>query len=425
MRGPGAVLFLSLPFVVASCRAGYEQWSPRADEAPGGAAGSGFGGEPPVGTGGGQTGGGPSGGFGGEMGTGGELGTGGEPPVIPEDWWEPDFRTRIELSVESQGLTAPLTDFPVLVTLAGGSFEPDKAGSGGAALRFVAADHETELSYEVEQFELAGQAQIWVKVPLIAPSDTPTRFFLYYDNADAAPGENAAAVWSAGYLAVYHLSESVEDSSSSAHHGSADGAAPGAGQIAAGFAFDGVDDSIVVGTPAALSGLFVGGGTLSLFAHAETAGASEYPRLVDKSTGVFGEEGWVLQLDSAAGSLRFEHGFATAGGGWETPDASFGFGMTHGVALTFDALSPGTLPVIYIDGLAEVVVNDEIAEGVPSDDTNSELHFGDFSGNGRPWDGFLDEVRFSEVIRSPEWLLLEHQCASTGCVSLGASETLD
>ena len=76
---------------------------------------------------------------------------------------------------------------------------------------------------------------------------------MYYGNAAAVAGEDPTAVWSGnGFRAVYHMSDtgaSVGDSTPNALGGSAtNGAAGTTGIIGGGFAFDGADDYVNLGT---------------------------------------------------------------------------------------------------------------------------------------------------------------------------------
>jgi hypothetical protein len=65
----------------------------------------------------------------------------------------------------------------------------------------------TQLSHEIEYFDHnSGTLYAWVKVPSVTSSGDTT-IYMYYGNSAAASQQNAADVWSNGYVAVWHLDE--------------------------------------------------------------------------------------------------------------------------------------------------------------------------------------------------------------------------
>ncbi|NIM51397.1 MAG: DUF2341 domain-containing protein, partial [Gemmatimonadales bacterium] len=55
-----------------------------------------------------------------------------------------------------------------------------------------------------EKWDEAGTSWVWVKVPQIDGSSNTDYIWMYY-GADASDGQNAADVWSQGYVSVWHL----------------------------------------------------------------------------------------------------------------------------------------------------------------------------------------------------------------------------
>ena len=101
-----------------------------------------------------------------------------------------------------------LTDFPVLVKLAEGSptgfSYADCLRPDGGDLRFADEDGNI-LASEVDTWDPTGVSTVWVNVPSLSSA---TSIKAYYGWA-FAPSVNSKAVWSNGYVGVWHLGESA------------------------------------------------------------------------------------------------------------------------------------------------------------------------------------------------------------------------
>ena len=128
---------------------------------------------------------------------------------MDNDWTKYDRK----LEIQFKGAPAnALTDFPVLVKLA----EYDKAEktgikdfhyadfamSKGGDLRF-ADENGQMLDHEIDTWNESGVSYVWVKVPTL---DSSTKITAYY-GWKYAPSVNSRAVWSNGYVGVWHLNE--------------------------------------------------------------------------------------------------------------------------------------------------------------------------------------------------------------------------
>lgn len=362
---------------------------------------------------------------------GGQVGIGGTAPSIPDDWWDPAFRTRVRIDIDNSGWSSSLSNFPVALRLSGGAYDSSKAGSNGRALRFVDDDHETELAYEIERGATLEDSTIWVRIPEIQGDPSTESFWLYYDNDDATPGEQVPLVWSNGYVAVYHLNGNLDDSTAFAHDGTTVGAVPSAGQTVGGYELDLTSTPIDVGTSTDLANIFDGGATVSGWMNPADFGPSGFPRLLDKSLDTTGGSGWALQLIDATagvGYLHFEHGYSSAYGQWRTTSTPVSTNVWQSFALSYDSTDQSTPPNIYHDGAAVAFDELQAPLGTQPDDVSLPLYIGERSGAAdRGYDGNLDEIRISNVIRTADWLAAEHRCMSTaGCAALSAfSEALD
>ena len=156
-------------------------------------------------------------------------------------WWDPAWGYRVRVSfdaalLETQvGAFEDLIDIPLAVRLEESGVDPVKIGPDGADVRFVAADNVTALSYEIERRPSNGGggggvvgagAVFWVKVPSIRKGEPRNYVWLYYGNPNAPDAQQPADVWSADYVAVWHLGEPAgerKDSAGDGHHLSGEG----------------------------------------------------------------------------------------------------------------------------------------------------------------------------------------------------------
>ena len=115
----------------------------------------------------------------------------------------------------------------------------------GQDLRFVDSDG-TPLAYEIEDWNTGG-SYVWVKVPQIDAGSTTDSIWMYYDNGSIGDAQNPGAVWSNGYVGVWHMDQNpgasqILDSTTYLNHGTANDMALGdlqPGRIGDGLYFDG------------------------------------------------------------------------------------------------------------------------------------------------------------------------------------------
>ena len=142
---------------------------------------------------------------------------------MDNDWGR--YTHKFNISFNGAPETA-LADFPVLVKLA----EYDETeGTGitnfrygdcskpnGGDLRF-SDENGHLLDHEIDTWDETGVSCVWVKVPALSSA---TKITAYY-GWRFAPAVNSKAVWSNGYLGVWHLNESarpLRDSTTNAIH---------------------------------------------------------------------------------------------------------------------------------------------------------------------------------------------------------------
>jgi autotransporter-associated beta strand protein len=110
--------------------------------------------------------------------------------------------------------TEPLTNFPVRVVLGtnvpGFSYATFLAPTPDE-LRFKASDGVTDLPYEVEQWDTDGSSHVWVRVPVFTNGCSIIARWGNPNLTEPPASEGTGAVWSNGYIGVWHLAETSED----------------------------------------------------------------------------------------------------------------------------------------------------------------------------------------------------------------------
>ena len=103
----------------------------------------------------------------------------------------PAWSGRKQIRVDHQKVTAPLADFPVLVTTTDSDLRTivnggQVAGADGSDIVFTAADGTTRLAHELVHYNGAtGEVAAWIKVPVLSAA-TDTVLYAYFGNPNAA-----------------------------------------------------------------------------------------------------------------------------------------------------------------------------------------------------------------------------------------------
>ena len=320
--------------------------------------------------------------------------------------WNPDWkqRARIGLNTATEGAatTAPADNVPVLVRLHTGNFSFVDAKPDGSDLRFVAADDKTPLKFHIEKFDgLNELALVWVQVPKLAAGNKDEHVWLYYGNANAAPGGEARATYDASQALVYHFSEregAPQDSTANANHAARSSAKlGGAGLIGGSLVFEGAQELVLPVTPSLQAG--ANGYTVSMWVKpTETMDASLYAQ-ADAPQG--------LRLSLRGGKFVAESGALAA-----SSSAPVAVGAWQHVAVV---VKEGL--VLYVNG-----VESARASGAPA-------QLGGAGVVGKDFKGEIDELQVSATVRPADWIKLaalsqgpDQKLVSYGAAEGGASE---
>ncbi|UCG01078.1 MAG: DUF2341 domain-containing protein [Candidatus Heimdallarchaeota archaeon] len=318
---------------------------------------------------------------------------------INGEWADTRWNRRKNITIDQRKVNGDLTNFTLLLDIFDADLQ-EYAQEDGGDIIFTQASGE-KLNHEIEIYDQTGNSThahlvAWVQVDLYSYQDT--YISMYFGNSTVSNQEKPENVWSNDYISVWHLSEigngSINeyiDSTAYNNHGQGGGGileqTPNQvpGQIGMGQFLDGIDDLIQIPSSSSLSN----------------------PK--EEMT----IEGWVYSPDGAPGgsiiSSTGEFGFnffdseiwillnGTEVPYWHTGQFT-GFNWHHYV-FTYD----GNLNLLYIDG--------EERSGGSNKGTiqNTEpLYIGwnDFVSHFTK--GIIDEVRISNITKSPEWIMTEY-----------------
>lgn len=293
----------------------------------------------------------------------------------------------------------PLTSFPALVRFGehifGFNYATFRTTNGGD-LRFFGSDGVTELNYEVESWNPAGESSVWVRVPVFTNGCSiiarwgsgPTNRPAYTTNG---------AVWANGYAGVWHFnSTSVTDSTLPAQNASTNTATATSGIVGGALNYSGTAQSTALDHHSSfdlpsgfeLQGWFKVNPT-------DKPASGDFRTLTGKEIDLNNRNWWLAMQSN--GSLLWK----SSPGIDFTTIADSADGRWHNVAAVHD----GSVARLYVDGIE--VASD--ATPGSADTQSAAVYFGAEYGTTRFMKGPLDEFRFSNVPRSSNWVWAVHQ----------------
>ena len=334
------------------------------------------------------------------------------PNLAQAAWWQADWSYRKPITIDAgpRRRRAPRLAgrTPVLVRLHTGNFNFEGVSDTGADLRFIAADDKTVLNHQIEQFDpLLGMALVWVDMPAL-PVAAPQQIWMYYGNSKAPASGNGQRSFDPDYTLVYHFAETgapARDTTAYGNHAqtmtvTAEGTVIGRGAMLG---------NAPLMLPASPSLALAPGAafTFSAWVRPETLGANQV----------------VYSRRDGAGELTLgiDQGvpFVQVNGQRSAPGQPIQAGQWSHLAVKAD----GKTVALVVGGRTAAT----LAVALPALNTPASL--GAYSGTAEgqsfaPFNGAIDEVRFSKVAR-PDALLQADavsQGADSRMTAFGADE---
>jgi hypothetical protein len=327
------------------------------------------------------------------------------------------FAKEVTVQAAQVAGTGPLTDFPMLYSVV----DPDlrSVANGGRVqngagydIVFTAADCTDRLDHEIEAYDpTTGRYVAWVKLPSLS-SSTNTPLTIYYGNDQVATDPSDPAVWSNGFIGVWHLDENPAGASPQMEESTAnnfDARTLGSmtssdlvtGQVNRAINFDGTDDRLIRNDNASLD---VGTNSLTLSAWVNIADAATIKEVINKKAGGPDQNGYAYRItgDEVTVAHKTDGGVNTFGSSPEPiPIAENTWTYT---SVVFNATQ--ATATIYINGVAEPPIAIDV-NGSLANNENFAIGYR-LTGTNNPFNGSIDEARTATVARSTGWLRTEY-----------------
>ncbi|QNN20932.1 DUF2341 domain-containing protein [Planctomycetales bacterium ZRK34] len=324
---------------------------------------------------------------------------------------------RQRLSVINAGGGSTLTDAPVMIRLTSDNFDFSVGNGDGSDLRFSTADGLSALSYEIEKWDDGNEAIVWVKAPTIDAASNNGYIRMYSGNVAASDAQNVNDVWSNGYAGVWHLNNTgtgaVEtDSTSTGITGNVTGAGvtSSTGVIGDGRTFDSSSDRIEFSNAALNGDQDI---TVEFWMKGDAAAQpNTYTRPVSKNQGDL-QPGFEYQRNNNTEDAALRIDSTGTNNQLKGMPAPLFDDQWHYVATAF-GFNTGTN---VVDGSSNTFSFNRDA-GVLGN--TNPLTLGRKATGGNQFAGQMDEVRFSNVQRSADWLNAQYRSQSNQLLSYAA-----
>lgn len=329
------------------------------------------------------------------------------------------FKKRLTIDNAQVSGSADLTDFPVMVSFTDNDLRTTGNGgnvqnTNGYDIRFTYANSVVWLSHDLEYYNATtGEVVAWVRIPVLQ-YDEDTEIDMYYGNASISTDPSSTDTY-VDYHAVYHMGEdNFLDGTSNSYDGTNSGSTDATGKTGRSQQFDGSDIIELTSFPN-LNTEF----TISMWFN--TTDDTHNGRLFSDDRN--NTQGYALSFgDPGDQRIRtFSRGLSGAG----VIDAveTFTTGTWYNVVLVVDRTNEDR--IIYVDGASSISdLSDAGTWGV--DLGNAAIGGEAAGGEAVRFEGSIDEVKISSVVRDVDWLATEYnnQNAPGTFMSVGTEETL-
>jgi hypothetical protein len=330
------------------------------------------------------------------------------------NWYNNNWNSRKQITINASQVsgTGSHTNFPVLINLTTDSDLAAATQTDADDILFTASDGTTKLDHEIESYNSGtGQLTAWVRIPSLSTS-ADTDIYMYYENGAASSQENVTGTWNTNYITVQHLEETSGthlDSTSTGNNSTAisvttQGSATG--QINGADDFDDANtDYVQFGT----SGMTTSSGTIDIWANMDaSSGVRSY--ILTHRTGTDNNRIYLYE-ESGTFFVGFADVFVNNTGYTITPDT------WHLYTLTWS----GANWEVFVDGTS-------IDSGASATMTSidASIFIGSYLGINEYFDGILDELKISDIVRSDDWISTEYnnQNSPATFYSLSTEENL-
>lgn len=310
-------------------------------------------------------------------------------------------RRKIHINNSTQGA---LTNMPVLVRLNSSRINYANVNNDGSDIRFV-DQNGANLSYEISKWTQYGESLVWVKVPSISANSVVNYIWMYYNNESATSDEDASNVWSNGYVAVYHLNSTPYKDSKNNFNLNQVGTVTLQSSSKVGSGAKSSGSAHYLSSPDLIqtSGQGLNPTNLTIETWSNETTRSSNSILVDKAN--------QYSLISKNGKIKMMIGGTVV----ESDSAEIPTNSWQYLSGVFNTTA--NTCVVYRNGIQRKsgTCNNEIGA------TAQPLNL--LSNNSAWFNGVLDEVRISSVVRTADWLRAQYLSVNDSYLIIGSEQT--
>lgn len=308
-----------------------------------------------------------------------------------------DFTYYKKITIDNTKVGADLTNFPVWVNDTDIAYANHMLAD--ASDLYFTINNATQLNHEIEWWDsTTGELGVWVNVTSVS-SSADTVFYMYYGDSDIGidPNFNATDVWDGHYTGVFHMNDNttstINDSTSNLYHGIKTGAnnpIQDIGQL--GYAQNHSTDYINITNTNFTNKDF----TMSLWFKWDGGGATDRTLI-----GCRGERQQYITVTRDSEDKKIQYAGADGSPTAATANDETGSGWYFAAA----RLNSSSDCSLIVNGIRQSSA-DAYSGPINAQAWTSYIG-GDASAVDtpyKPFDGRIDEVRISNIVRSEEWL---------------------
>jgi hypothetical protein len=339
--------------------------------------------------------------------------------------WAHTKAITLNTSATGANVAGAVGGFPVLVRLTSAHAEIfTQAKGNGADIRFRRLPGPS-LPYQIERWDSAGQsADIWVRLDTVMGNNSTQTFNIYWGKASAGDSSNGAKTFDAagGYQGVWHLNNSTNDATVNAIHGVDEGTSDIAGAIGRGRDFNG-SSRITLGNNPLMSSGDADRFTVESWANWSSIGtgaSDRYRCIINHGTTNNADQFFMYARNPSSGGTDPHYSFGYYTGSSSNAALGYGIAADAGVWTHVSGVYDGNEWRVYRNG---VLAATAAKSGSPVNSA-ADWIIGAW-GTSRYFLGGLDEIRFSNKVRSDDWIKLSYETQKSGATALtfGATTT--
>jgi len=138
------------------------------------------------------------------------------------------------------------------------------------------------------------------------------------------------------------------------------------------------------------------GGLFSAWIYAKSDGEGNFGRIASKNQ-------WLITLRSESSGfckIQFNHTFDSDDGAWQSTDRVIPVNSWCHVAVFYDSDSASNNAVIYVNGVAVAITEDDTPTGTRDSDASSDLYIGNQADGTRGFDGYMMDIK---IYKNTAW----------------------